>query len=71
MSDSPVSLASLMTASKTVAIDFPGFIRECKSLYVTLDEKNLLNSEKNVSLQNLIERHAEARRNSRRRKIYC
>lgn len=25
MSDSPVSLASLMTASKTVAIDFPGF----------------------------------------------
>ena len=25
MSDSPVSLASLMTASKTVAIDFPGY----------------------------------------------
>ena len=25
MSDKPVSLASLMTASKTVAIDFPGF----------------------------------------------
>ncbi len=25
MSDSPISLASLMTASKTVDIDFPGF----------------------------------------------
>ncbi len=25
MSDSPISLASLMTASKTVAIDFPGY----------------------------------------------
>jgi len=25
MSDSPVSLASLMTASKTVAVDFPGY----------------------------------------------
>ena len=25
MSDSPISLASLMTPSKTVSIDFPGY----------------------------------------------
>ena len=25
MSDTPISLASLMTASKTVSIDFPGY----------------------------------------------
>ena len=32
MSDSPVSLASLMTASKTVAIDFPGYTGMAVSL---------------------------------------
>ena len=26
MSDTPISLASLMTASKTVTVDFPGYI---------------------------------------------
>ena len=52
MSDSPVSLASLMTASKTVAIDFPGYNGMQVSLcYLAREE--LLNFENAVSPQSL------------------
>ena len=39
MSDSPVSLASLMTASKTVAIDFPGYTGMTVSLCYLVREE--------------------------------
>ena len=52
MSDSPVSLASLMTASKTVAIDFPGYNGMQVSLcYLAREE--LLKFENAVSPQSL------------------
>jgi hypothetical protein len=39
MSDTPISLASLMTASKTVAIDFPGYSGMAVSLcYLAREE---------------------------------
>ena len=41
MSDTPISLASLMTASKTVTVDFPG--------YSDMTSRSLLLSERRVS----------------------
>ena len=41
MSDSPISLASLMTPSKTVSIDFPGF-NGCKVELCYLGREELL-----------------------------
>ena len=61
MSDSPVSLASLMTPSKTVSIDFPGY-KDMKVSLCYLGREELLKLRKNVSALSLTKRHVNQKK---------